>query len=155
MNYTIYAIQNTVNKKIYVGKTENPASRIEHHLSLLKNGKHPVEDMQEDYNKFGDVFDIFILESNVEYHDRHLEYMYMRKYRTTERKYGYNYKDTIAKRIHFDKPETRTFKSKSEIQKPFDDVKTKYISSIVEKLNKTENVEVLDFVLGFLEGKKE
>lgn len=83
--FTIYAIQNKVNKKIYIGKTENPQTRLQKHLYDLKGGRHIVEDMQEDYNKFGDVFDFFILEEGVSYSDRHIEYKYMKKYRTCER----------------------------------------------------------------------
>lgn len=145
--FTIYAIQNKVNKKIYIGKTENPQTRLQKHLCDLKGGRHIVEDMQEDYNKFGDVFDFFILEDGVPYSDRHIEYKYMKKYRTCEREYGYNYKDSIAKRITFDKPREFGCKTETEILPSVNSLKIKYLSDIVEALNKTDDIELLDFIL--------
>lgn len=145
--FTIYAIQNKVNKKIYVGKTENPQSRIKQHFFNLKSGKHPVEDMQADFNKYGDVFDVFILEEGVAYHDCHNEYKYMKKYRSCEREYGYNYKDHIAKRINFQKPCEIAFKTELEILTPFCSAKNEYISAIIDGLNKTDDFELFDFIL--------
>lgn len=145
--FTIYAIQNKVNKKIYIGKTENPQTRLKKHLCDLKGGRHNVEDMQEDYNKLGDVFDFFILEEGVSYSDRHIEYKYMKKYRTCEREYGYNYKDSIAKRITFDKPRELGCKTEAEILSSADSLKTEYLTAIVEALNKTDDIELFDFIL--------
>ncbi len=150
MHYTIYAIQNKVNKKIYVGKTSNPQSRFKKHISDLKSGNHIVEDMQEDYNKFGDVFEIFVLEEGVTYHDCYLEYKYMKKYRSCEREYGYNYKDHIAQRTTFDKPCELACKTEAEIIPPFDSVKTEYISEIIERLNKIDDISLFDLVLQVL-----
>ena len=145
--FTIYAIQNKVNKKIYVGKTENPQTRLQKHLSDLKNGRHIIEDMQEDFNRFGDVFELFILEENVCYRDRHIEYKYMKKYRTCEREFGYNYKDHLAKRVSFDKPKELACKTEAEILPSADSLKTEYLTAIVEGLNKTNDIELLDFIL--------
>ena len=150
MNYTIYAVQNKVNKKLYIGRTENPKQRLKKHMSDLKNNRHPIEDMQDDYNKFGDVFELFILEENVSYNNEHLEYKYMKKYRTCEREFGYNYKDHIAKRINFSKPREIACKTEAEIEAPIDDKKIEYISTIVELLNQTNDLRILDFVMQFL-----
>lgn len=38
MNY-IYCLQNFLNKKIYIGKTNNPELRLKKHLTIVKNGK--------------------------------------------------------------------------------------------------------------------
>jgi group I intron endonuclease len=147
MATTIYAIQNKVNKKIYVGRSDNPKQRLKTHLSNLKNGTHNIEDMQEDYNKYGDVFDLFILEENVGFRDEYIEYKYMKKYRTSEREYGYNYKDHIAKRITFGLPKEIACKTEAEIAIPFDSIKTEYICRIVEGLNQTNDVSLYDFIL--------
>lgn len=143
---TIYAIQNKVNKKIYIGYSDNPQQRFKTHLQNLKGGKHKVADMQEDFNKYGDVFEIFILEENVSYHDKHLEYKYMKKYRTDERQYGYNYNDQIAKKITFGKPREIACKTEAEILKPSISIKEKYISEIIELLNKTDDIGLIDLV---------
>lgn len=146
MALTVYAIQNKVNKKLYIGVSENPQSRLKAHLTLLRGGKHSVEDMQDDFNKYGDVFDIFILEENVDYYSLE-EYKYMKKYRSCEREYGYNYKDHIAKRINFNKPKEIACKTEAEIIPPFDSEKTEYISAIIEGLNKSNDIEMFNFIL--------
>ena len=153
MSTTIYAIQNKVNKKIYIGSSRNPKQRLKQHLSDLKGGRHIVEDMQEDFNKFGDVFDLFILEEDVCFHDEHIEYKYMKKYRTCEREYGYNYKDHIAKRITFDKPREIACKTEAELCSSVSSIKIEYLSAIVEALNKTEDIQLLDFILQLINKK--
>lgn len=150
----IYAIQNRVNQKIYIGCTENPKNRFKQHLSLLRHGRHTIEDMQEDYNKYGDVFDLFLLEENIHYCDEHIEYKYMKEYRSCEREYGYNYKDYIATRINFDKPKEIACKNKDEIINPFDSIKREYIASIIEGLNNSDDVSLFDLILKLIKKNK-
>ena len=146
----IYAIQNKVNKKIYIGRTENPENRLKKHISDLKHNKHPVEDMQEDFNRLGDVFDIFILEEDVKYPSSYIEYKYMKKYRTCEREYGYNYKDHIAKKVTFDKPKEIACKTEAEILPSSNSIKTEYMTAIIEALNKIDDIETFDFIFQLL-----
>lgn len=52
--YGIYSIRNTVNNKVYIGKTEmNFGDRWDSHKSLLKNNKHFNSYLQRAYNKYG------------------------------------------------------------------------------------------------------
>lgn len=148
--YTIYAIQNKINKKLYIGITRDPKRRLKKHLNDLKGNRHIVGDLQEDFNRFGDVFELFILEENVSYRDDYTEYKYMRKYRTCERKYGYNYNDPVAKRINFDKPKEIACKTEAEILPSDSQLKIEYISTIIEHLNKTEDFEIFEIVLQLL-----
>lgn len=37
--YYIYVFQNTLNYKVYIGKTNNPEIRFKRHLNIVKNGK--------------------------------------------------------------------------------------------------------------------
>lgn len=60
----IYGIKNTVNDKIYIGKTGmNFGDRWDSHKSLLRNGKHDNRYLQNAWNKYGaDSFEFIIVE---------------------------------------------------------------------------------------------
>lgn len=92
--FTIYAIRNKVNGKIYVGRTSQTVrERAILHFRALKNGKHNSPTMQDDYNKYGkDVFEVYEIEKGVPW-DSDREYFYMDLYRSCNKDYGYNAKD--------------------------------------------------------------
>lgn len=50
--YTIYAIENLVNGKWYVGQTANFRNRKKQHMNELKRGVHHSTLLQHDYNQF-------------------------------------------------------------------------------------------------------
>lgn len=59
----IYGIFNTESKKWYVGQSVDIAHRFEQHRTLLKNGKHQNEHLQNAWNKRGEgAFSFVILE---------------------------------------------------------------------------------------------
>lgn len=60
MKFYIYKIENIVNKKKYIGITENPEQRQKNHFSKLRNGKHCNKRLQNAWNKYGQ--DNFIFE---------------------------------------------------------------------------------------------
>lgn len=93
---TIYAIQHNETKRIYIGSTKNVETRYQSHIGALRRGKHTVEDMQEDFDKYGENYSLFILEEIKEFKDKIKEYEWMRKYKTMERSTGYNYKDKAS-----------------------------------------------------------
>ena len=90
---SIYAIQHNVTKRIYVGSSCRPYLRCQNHMCLLKNNKHSVEDMQDDFNKFGSDYSFFILETITEYKERRKEYEWMLQLQSHIRGKGYNYKE--------------------------------------------------------------
>ena len=92
----VYAIQHNVTKKIYIGSTKNVDSRYLAHIYDLRAGKHTVEDMQADFDLYGEDYSLFILDEIVEYKDRIKEYEWMHKYNTFTRGIGYNYKDRAS-----------------------------------------------------------
>ena len=96
----VYAIQHNVTKKIYIGSSNNPEKRYLAHVNKLKNGKHTVEDMQQDFDEYGEDFSLFIIDEISTYEDRKKEYEWMRKYKTDIRGIGYNYKDQAKKFLH-------------------------------------------------------
>ena len=54
MNTGIYAIENTVNGKMYIGSAVNLQRRMSHHFSLLRKGTHINGKLQNSYNKHGE-----------------------------------------------------------------------------------------------------
>ena len=63
------------------------------HLSLLKNNKHNASLMQKEYNEYGGLYDVFILDEIDSYLDRYKEFQWMQYYKTQDEKYGYNAQD--------------------------------------------------------------
>lgn len=105
----IYALQHNKTKKIYIGQTQNMYKRYALHLYELRSHKHRSKELQDDFDKYGEDFSIFILEEienlkeriNYEGCDcqrgRIAEVKWMKKYNTLEN--GYNIQDKISKRI--------------------------------------------------------
>lgn len=49
----IYIIKNKINKKAYVGSTNNFSRRVSQHKTKLKHGAGMNKELQQDYNKYG------------------------------------------------------------------------------------------------------
>lgn len=90
---TIYAIRHNVTQRIYIGSSFNYEHRVQSHLWALRGHRHPVEDMQKDFEEFGDDYTISVLEENIDHSNRHKEYEWMEKNQSYVREKGYNYKD--------------------------------------------------------------
>lgn len=100
----IYAIRCKANGKMYIGKTEAARirARINQHLQYLERNSHNYH-FQKDFNKYGkDAFEYRVLEiydereaDEIDFHRLH-EYEWMKIYRTTDKKYGYNTEDKAA-----------------------------------------------------------
>lgn len=89
----IYAIQHNKTGKIYVGSTKNLDTRITDHMRSLRRGTHPNTSMQEDFNKYGDDYKVFILDNMEHYGERSKEVEWMRKLKTYDPAIGYNEND--------------------------------------------------------------
>lgn len=94
----VYAIQHIRTKKIYIGITNSLEKRYEAHLSLLRNNKHNSPLMQEEYNKYGGIYDVFILDEIQNFSERYKEYEWMKIYDTQNPHHGYNSQDKGGKR---------------------------------------------------------
>lgn len=88
----VYMIRHNKTGRMYIGRSKKLQNRIDHHFCLLRSGKHPIEDMQKDFNEFGDDFTVSVL-GEVDNHCLNLEIEMMEKYNSTIRGIGYNYKD--------------------------------------------------------------
>lgn len=94
----VYAIQHKITKKIYIGISNSVEARYKTHLSLLKHNKHTAPLMQEEFNNYGGLYDVFILDEIHCYSERYKEYEWMRFYKTQDPQYGYNAQDRGGKR---------------------------------------------------------
>lgn len=92
----VYAIQHNVTKRMYIGSSNNVKSRYFNHIYRLRSGKHNIEDMQADFDQYGEDYSVFVLDQFTSYIDRRIEYEWMQKYQTHIRGKGYNYKDRAA-----------------------------------------------------------
>lgn len=95
---TIYSIKHNATGREYIGCTANFDKRIKAHMSSLRGGRHPVEDMQADFDKYGNDYTVCVLEEITAYCERAREYELIKEHESYVRGKGYNYKDWIAKR---------------------------------------------------------
>lgn len=95
MNYPrkVYAIRHNVTGRVYIGSSHRVDKRFVQHINALRSHKHPVEDMQADFDQYGEDFSMTILEHIAEPTDKYKEYDWMRKNRSYVRGVGYNYRD--------------------------------------------------------------
>lgn len=98
----IYKLECTKTGRVYIGKTCNPEKRHKHHLFMLRARKHVIEEMQADFDKYGESSFVFtVLESvnrkpvdgKAHYTDAEREKQTMLEYRSYLPQFGYNYKD--------------------------------------------------------------
>ena len=98
----VYGIRNLANGKFYIGsaaqKTGGIKSRWYHHITTLNKGEHDNYHLQNAWNKYGiKNFEFFIIEI-IDYdgtkekraYIRQREEYYFHKYKSLDRKYGYN-----------------------------------------------------------------
>lgn len=104
---TIYAIQHCQTGRIYVGRTRSLETRLKAHFNALKNNSHPNELMQQDYNDYGNNYEIFILEKVEEKYPKYrdAEFKWMDELNTGDTRVGYNHKDPHFKTADWDLPE--------------------------------------------------
>ena len=63
MNAGIYAIENTINNKVYIGSSADTQRRIWEHRHQLNEGKHRNAHLRYSWNKYGkDAFVFFLIE---------------------------------------------------------------------------------------------
>ena len=127
---TVYAIRHNKTNRVYIGSSKRPESRVNGHIYALRGGRHPVEDMQSDFDKYGEDYTISFLEVITEHENRFREYDLMKEFKSNIRGFGYNYKD-------------RYFNRKK-------DPKVAYRNAITKMLRETDDVSLLDLILRIL-----
>lgn len=89
----VYAIRHNKTNRVYVGSSHRVDERFREHMCALRGGRHSVEDMQADFEKYGEDYSFTVIDEIATYEDRIKEYDWMKKYHSYERGLGYNYKD--------------------------------------------------------------
>lgn len=97
----VYCITNIVSNKIYVGSSCNIYNRFKAHKASLKRSKHHNNHLQKSWNANGEQSFIFVI---LELCDCSLliekEQYYMDKYKSHDRKYGYNLIKDIKNKVY-------------------------------------------------------
>ena len=160
----IYMIRHNVTGRMYIDKSQDVPKRIKQHLWKLRAGRHPVEDMQKDFDEYGDDFSVSIL---CETDHPRTEIEMMERYNSTVRGIGYNYNDPHITNAIRNTQKERSPKTRirnlidtletSQVETAYRvlsiifscgrPIKTEYLTDIIEALNKTEDIELLDFIL--------
>lgn len=104
----VYALQNEVTKRIYVGSTYDVGKRFSEHISTMKRGKCKIEDMQCDFDKASKDFSIRILDKIYSNAERNKEYEWMIKLNSHKRGVGYNYNENPEKYLMKEKEVKQT-----------------------------------------------
>ena len=87
----VYAIENIVNGKLYIGSAIDIKKRWSEHKFLLRNNRHPNKYLMSAWNKHGeDKFKFKIIEETTLNELIKKEQYYITYYETSKRKYGYN-----------------------------------------------------------------
>jgi group I intron endonuclease len=89
----VYAIRHNVTNRVYIGSSYHIDKRFYEHLSALRAHRHPVGDMQEDFDKYGGDFTLTVLDHISSIAEKDKEYEWMEKNQSYIRGVGYNYKD--------------------------------------------------------------
>lgn len=97
---SVYMIRHNVTGRMYIGSSKNASSRCRSHLNMLRSRSHIVEDMQKDFDEYGEDYTISVLETITQFSDRNKEYEWMKKYNSHIRGIGYNYKDHATIQLH-------------------------------------------------------
>ncbi len=110
----IYTITCVPNNKIYVGHTENSGNRAAKHINLLRTNKHYIEELQKDWNKYGEnsfLFDMLTeCEKDLLFSEEHF---WCNLLNTHDPKIGYNIQPTNPYGIGKHSEQTRIKRSKS------------------------------------------
>lgn len=94
---TVYAIKHNPTGKVYVGSTSHFWKRITTHMLNLRANRHPVAEMQNDFNIFGDDYTVFVLDFIKSNEDSRKEYLWMDLLDSRNPNHGYNAKDPSAR----------------------------------------------------------
>lgn len=95
----VYVLTNRMNGKKYVGSSHHSYYRMKQHIYALKRNDHPCKNMQEDFNKYGDCFDLSFVDLVTSSREKSEEYKWMIKLKTYDERYGYNYADIVMNPI--------------------------------------------------------
>lgn len=166
--HVIYKIENKINKKKYIGQTNNPHRRKKRHFSELKCSKHINTHLQKAWNKYGSqnfIFEIIDKSDSLK-EILEKEKFWINFYKTVDRKFGYNLTyggettvfsdETIKKLSKIQKGRKKTEEHKRKLSeahkgKVVPEEQKKYISALYKERYKSGELPYLKPT--FLSGK--
>jgi hypothetical protein len=88
----IYKIVCHINKRVYIGLSQDCNERLSQHKTQLINNKHSNNLLQEDFNKYGiNNFSFNVIyEADTDESLNELEMKFVKDYKSNLKKYGYN-----------------------------------------------------------------
>lgn len=90
----IYLLKNNETGRIYVGRSRNVKRRFRLHMNALGRHEHNIDLMQSDYDLYGEQsFNVSIVEKAESFTKSGVEGWWMKRLKTYNKEYGYNYKD--------------------------------------------------------------
>ena len=119
----VYAIRHNVTNRVYIGSSCHIDKRFAEHITALRGHRHPVEDMQADFDRYGDDFSLTILDHIGTEAEKNKEYEWMKKNQSYIRGIGYNYND--RKWLGIDTEEEEPIVGYEE-EKPIYELKNEY-----------------------------
>lgn len=149
----VYAIRHNVTNRVYIGSSCHIDKRFAEHITALRGHRHPVEDMQADFDRYGDDFSLTVLDHIGTEADKNKEYEWMKKNQSYIRGIGYNYND--RKWLGIDTEEEEPIVGYEE--KPTYELKNeneKELISIIRSCEKPEEAvrDMSYMLIGFLVG---
>lgn len=133
----VYLLRHTMTGRMYIGSSADVEARHMNHLYALRAGNHPIEDMQKDFDEYGENFTFTVLDEIKTLDESEKEYQWMREFKSYVRGVGYNYKDHV-------------FSARPVIPKK-ESEKEKRIREINELMQKTNDIDLLDLIQKLLE----
>ena len=153
----VYAIRHNVTNRVYIGSSCHIDKRFMEHISALRSHRHPVEDMQADFDQYGEDFSFTIIDHIATESDRNKEYDWMKINQSYVRGLGYNYND--RKWLGLDKSEEEPIVSYIE-DKPSYELRNENEKELISIIHESENPEeavkgIYYMLMGFLVGSGE
>jgi group I intron endonuclease len=153
----VYVIENLVNDKVYIGSsTMKVGKRIEHHISMLRAGKHKNTHLQNAFNKYGETSFCALVVENTEKHNALEREQYWIDEKEKENLYNINplasgtpsmLKETILKRAETMRKKYASGELVSNFKKghiPWNKGKTDIDYSYLKGVKKTKSEKVLN-----------
>lgn len=110
----VYAIRHNTTNKVYIGSSCNVDRRFLQHLYGLRAHKHPVLDMQKDFDEYGEDFTLTVLDTINDSSEDCKEYKWMDKYQSFVEGMGYNYQDMKMRQRGKEAAEEEAFETDRE-----------------------------------------
>lgn len=90
----IYYILNTVNKRVYIGRSTDICTRFNQHRYALRKGGHVNRALQADWLEFGEAafkFGYMMGVRGIGFWQKRAEAFFVKLYRSNDPRFGYNY----------------------------------------------------------------